>query len=61
LENQELKVKIQTLEEKTTCPQEKGDNFVVSENVEKIVNSMPVNEETKSALESSQEHTKRYD
>ena len=61
MENQELKVKIQTLEEKTTCAEEKGDNGVASHNAEKNENTIPVNEQTESALESSQEHIKRYD
>ncbi|CAH3152150.1 unnamed protein product, partial [Porites evermanni] len=59
LENQELKVKIQTLEEKTTCTEEKGDNGVASHDAEKNENTIPVNEQTESALESSQEHIKR--
>ena len=61
MENQELKVKIQTLEEKTTCTEEKGDNGVASHNAEKNENIIPVNEQMESALESSQEHIKRYD
>ena len=61
LENQELRVKVQTLEEKTTCAEEKGDNGVASHNTEKNENTIPVNEQAESALESSQEHIKRYD
>lgn len=49
------------LEEKTTRTEEKGDNGVASHDAEKNENTIPVNEQTESALESSQEHIKRYD
>lgn len=49
------------LKEKATCAGEKGDNGVASHNAEKNENTIPVNEQMESALESSQEHIKRYD
>ena len=61
MENKELKDKIHTLEEKTTCAEEKDDNAVASHKAEKNENSIAINEQTESALESSQEHIKRYD
>lgn len=58
LENQELRDKIQTLEDKTACKKDET-SAPTSQEDEKHENEIPVNQENESDSESFQEHIKR--